>query len=250
MGAIPTKFRSKFTGQEIDQILASVKTKIDSSIISNDFNGGTDKVASAELAKILHDSLHAFSDPNYITQLILSVSGSNLYTDAEKRKLASLNADFKGVFLTKTDRDNNLNTADYDGGEMCVIRNVGNGLGEIEVWDSVVGAWVRQELYDTGIINALTILLTPSVVVNFDTTKYTTMELSITAKQTIYGTVNIQVIKMIVCSDGSNVYWSTVGNVGNNNSLITVTASSGSPSQIIATGQKGCVVTGKVLAKY
>lgn len=95
----PTRYRSLYSGQQIDNLLSSVSSKIDQTYIVNDFQtGGIDKVASAELVKTIWIDLQQFDDPNYITSLILSVPDNNLFTDALKSKLEGSSDLFKGVF--------------------------------------------------------------------------------------------------------------------------------------------------------
>ena len=66
------KYRSVFTGPQIDTILSDVQNKIDRTVIVNDFSGGADFVASAETVKTLNTSLNQLQDPAYLQSLINS----------------------------------------------------------------------------------------------------------------------------------------------------------------------------------
>lgn len=87
---MPDRYRSVFTGAEIDALLASIKTKIDQSLIKNDFTGGEGYVASAEVVKTLNDAIVNLQNPNFFKALLLSLTDNNIYTTAEKQKLASV----------------------------------------------------------------------------------------------------------------------------------------------------------------
>lgn len=66
------KYRSVFTGTQIDNILSDVQNKIDKTVIINDFSGGADFVASAETVKTLNTSVNQIQDPAYLKSLINS----------------------------------------------------------------------------------------------------------------------------------------------------------------------------------
>jgi len=246
-----TKYRSRFTGAEIDTLLASISNKIDATIIVNDWSGGTSKVASAELAKILYADMQSFKDPNYLLNLIQTIPDFNIFTTAEKTKLESMSAEFKGTFSTKTDRDNNLTTTSYVGGETCIVLNVGSGLGEIETWDYSTSSWATVELYDVGNIATISMASTTTQVYTIDTDLYSTVKLLISAQKVIAGTNNIQTIEITANSNGTDVWYSTSSNLGNNSSLVNVVVSYSYPSIVISvTGSTGTTIGGRPLAVF
>lgn len=249
MGTL-TKYRSRFTGAEIDTLLASISNKIDSSIIINDFSGGTTKVASAELAKILYADFQSLSNPNYLLSIIETIPDFNVFTTAEKTKLDGMSGEFKGVFQTTTDRDNNLVTTSYVGGECCIIVDVANSLGEIEEW--VVGyGWTRIELYNLGNLTTVTMSSTTATVYTYSTLIDSTAKMILTAQKVIGAVNNIQSIELLVCSNGTDVFYTTYGNIGNNNSLVTINVSYSSPTvTVYISGTSGTSINGRVSSLF
>lgn len=147
MATAPTKYRSSFTGSQIDRLLSSISSKLDASVIKNDFTGGANLVASAELAKQLNFQIERVLDPNYFQELFLSIPNSNLFTNADKSKLDAVdNTTYKGVFTNPTDRSTNLTTTGFVGKEVTFLLDDGSGLQSWDYWDTISGSWKKAKL--------------------------------------------------------------------------------------------------------
>lgn len=209
-------YRSIFTGQQIDSILASVKFKLDSSLIVNDYSGGTDKIASAELAKDLNNQIQSFKDPNYFKNLLLSIPGNNLYTTDEKNKLASLSTQFIGSFPDEATRDSKVVTTNLVGDELCFVVDSGDQYhtSEWTQWNNSKNSWDRVNLYDLGDNTPVPFpTISNAVIASFDSKNHTMMRCVIMAKNAT--TSQIQIVEALVAFDGINTYVSYFGELGN-----------------------------------
>lgn len=210
----PTRYRSIFTGREIDQILSSVKGKIDTSLIVNNFNGGTELIASAELAKILYQSLQQFNDPNYIKELIISVPGNNLFTDAYKNKLDGISDKFKGSFANAAARDAVINATNFAGGEIVFLLDDGSDyhLQAWTYWDAVNGVWKKSAFYKTGDISPIVVATAGTAVgTTMDKTLYSTFKAIVSAKKVL----NIQCVEVLVTTNGTDTFYSVYSEIAN-----------------------------------
>lgn len=219
----PQKYKSIYTGAQIDKLLASVPSKLDQTLIVNDLTtGGATKIASAETVKVLGASIEQFKNPNYFKSLLLSIPDSNLYTNAEKAKLASLSPLFVGSFLDAATRLSALVTTNYTGREISFLVNDGQGLNEWSRWDTTQNAWVKVQLYRTGEIATLGIV-SPTIVTltTLDITKYTMCKVILTAK----AATSVQASEFAVVYANGDTYVSEYGELGNSTSLYTITTS-------------------------
>lgn len=218
--ATPQVYRSIFTGQEIDTILAAVKNKLDASLIVNDYSGGTGKLASAEIAKDLDGRINAFSDPNYIKTLILSVPDSNIYTTEEKTKLATMSGQFLGSYPDGATRDSKVRTSSLLGGELTFIENDGTGLGlgGWFKWNNQTNQWEKAPLFDNAedVFTSVPVAAS-TIIASFDSTKFSSMRGIVQGKNATNSYVNIQEFLMIY--DGTNTYISVFGEAGNYHNL-------------------------------
>uniref|UniRef100_A0AAU6W3S5 Structural protein n=1 Tax=Pseudomonas phage Cygsa01 TaxID=3138529 RepID=A0AAU6W3S5_9VIRU len=136
-----TKYRSLFTGKQIDETLQSVRDKIDKSSITNDYSGGeADKVVSAAAVKSLSDAFDKTFTAAGIRALVDEADDSNVFTDADKRKVNGINVQFKGTVADIASRDA-IDTAQYLGGEVIlVLRNTAD-VSEFQYWDGATEVW-------------------------------------------------------------------------------------------------------------
>lgn len=136
-----TKYRSLFSGKQIDEILQSVRDKIDKSSITDDYAGGeVDKVVSAAAVKGLSDAFDRTFTADGIRALVEEAENSNVYTDSDKRKVNGINTQFKGTVVDIPSRDA-IDTAVYTGGEVIlVLRNTAD-VSEFQYWDGVGEKW-------------------------------------------------------------------------------------------------------------
>lgn len=140
----PRVYKSVFDGVTIEELLNSIKTKIDISYIVNNFNGGTELIASAELAKILYNKLDQFNDPNYIQQLFLTIPNSTIFTPQMLEQLNRLGSTFVGSYANPEDRNISVATTNFKGGEITFLLNDGNGQQELSYWDAIDLKWKKS----------------------------------------------------------------------------------------------------------
>lgn len=223
ISSAPTKFRSRYTGQEVDSLLTSITQKIDTSFIVNDFSGGSGLVASAEVAKTLYTNSLRLQDPNYIMSLILSIPNAVIVTQADLDKLNRLVGSFQGSYPNATSRNLAVNTAAFKGGELTFLVNDGNGQQELSYWDAGSLVWAKAKLTPSP---NTTPIFYPSggdaIVVTLDISRYDGAKYFVKVKS---GS-NILVFELLVCFSGSDTFWTTQGYIGNNTSIGKVVSAS------------------------
>lgn len=219
----PTKFRSKYTGAQIDDLLTSISNKIDSSYIVNDFSGGANLIASAELAKILYLQNQRLGDPNYIKTLILSIPGAAIYTTADADKLNRLAGAFQGSFANAAARNLAVNPGAFKGGELTFLINDGNGQQELSFWNATTLAWTKSQFIPNANTTPVTYTTAgDNIVFTLDTTKYEAAKYMIKAKNG----PDILVFEMLACFAGTETYWTSQGYIGSNFNIAKITSCS------------------------
>lgn len=209
----PTKYRSSFTGSEIDRLLASISDKLDASVIKNDFTGGVNLVASAELAKQLNFQIERVLDPNYFKQLFLQIPDSNLFTNADKFKLDAVdNTTYKGVYATPADRSTNLSTSGFTGKEITFLLSDADGLQSWDYWDTGSGSWKKAKLVTADELADQTFATVGTGIV----ASYAIADKKF-GKFLIYATrsTDFQGFEFLVGTNGTDTYISSYGEVGN-----------------------------------
>ncbi len=221
LGQIPTKYRSRFSGMEIDALLASISTKIDLSYIVNDFSGGEKLVASAEIAKQLFISLQRFDDPNYIKSLILSIPNSIIFTQEDKDKINRLAGFFQGSFPTIAARNLAVPTLGFTGGELTFIVNDGNGVQELSYWDVGSLTWKKSK-FVPDIVSASTNFPTAGTVVaiSMDKVKYSTAKYQVRAETD----TAVRMFEVMVVIKNANVFWTVANDIGDLTSISVASA--------------------------
>lgn len=136
-----TKYRSLFTGSQIDEILQSVRDKIDKSSITSDYTGGEeDKVVSAAAMKGLSDAFDKTFTAQGIRDLLGQAENSNVFTDEDKKKVNSINTQFKGTVIDIPSRDA-IDTTQYTGGEVILVLKNAASVSEWQYWDGAEEKW-------------------------------------------------------------------------------------------------------------
>ena len=212
------RYRSAYTGKEIDELLSSIKLKIDETYITNDYSGGTNRVASAELAKDLDTRVKKFQDPNFFKDLLSQVPDNNLFTDDYKAKLESLSDKFKGVFNNKADRDAAINTVNFLGGEITLLLDDGSDskLQEWSVWNNQRSRWEKSLFYKSGELDPITITVPGTVVfASFDRTLYNTCKMLITG---VNGSAS-QCCEALLVHNNNDTFLSVISTVGSTNQM-------------------------------
>lgn len=184
---IKKTFRSAFTGQEIDEILTSIRFKIDSTSISNEFETpgnavNEKKIASAELANILNKKITDFSNPEFLKEILEQIDDFNIYTDADKQKLTDLNTQFKGTYGTVASRNVALSDpTKLINGDLTLILDDGTGLQAFQYWDISTQKWVTAKLIRLG--DTASVTVDAPAIINFtgiDIQKYKTVKFIMT----------------------------------------------------------------------
>lgn len=248
-------YRSVYTGAEIDQAIADMQGALSAQLIVNDFSGGTGKVASAELAKILNNNIIANDQPEHIKSQLTSIADSHLLTDAEYSKFSFLerSSAFRGGFANAAARDTAISSeyAGYLGNEISFLQDDGSGdnLSEFSRWDSVAGAWRKIQLYNTGGSVPTTIATAgANNFLSFRFARYNTMKAMVQAS-TLDGTQR-QVQEAVLTYVHGDVYISVYNELGNNTGLFSLSTAVDSTNVylVLTTTQANLSVTGKILA--
>jgi len=249
MSTVPTKYRSSYTGQQIDRLLGSISSKLDATAIKNDFLGGEGQVASAELAKILNDQFQQFLDPNFFRDLIQNIPDNNLFTDEDKAKLDAVdNTTYKGVFLNSADRSANLSTSGFTGKEITFLLDDGEGLQAWDYWDTSTSSWEKAKLVTADELANLTFpTVGTGVLATFDKTERRV------GKFVVYGTkvLDFQSFEFLVGTNGTDTFISAFGEVGNAQLFDVDAQVSGDTINVrVTTLTSGVTVSGRRLTNF
>lgn len=251
-------YRSVYTGQEIDQAIADMQGALSAQLIVNDFSGGTGKIASAELAKILNNNIIANNQPAQLKSQITSIPDSHLLTDAEYSSLkyatgTGRTSAFRGVFANAAARDTAISTeyAGYHGNEISFLQDDGSGdnLNEFSRWDTSSNTWKKVQLYNTGGTVPVVIAAASSTnFLSFRFARYNTMKVLVSARSAD-GTQG-QVQEAILSYIHGDVYISVYSEVGNSSTLFNLTTAVDSTNVyvVLNTTAPNLTVTGKVMA--
>ena len=214
--SIPSRFRSQYTGKEIDELLASISGKIDSSIISLDIEeNDPNKVPATTITRNLYDQLQLFRDPSYILGIIQTLPGNNVFTDAYRLKLDSLNTQFKGAFLNRTSRNTALDSGNFSGGELTFILDDGDDGQAWDYWDNQTLSWKPAKLFKQGYENPIDAPTATTIrFAAFDVNSYTGCEFVVSAINNTK--TNVAVTKILAAVDGTNSYSCTSNFIGTN----------------------------------
>lgn len=221
LGATPTRYRSRFSGPQIEELLASISNKLELGHIVNDYTGGVELVASAESVKALYVDLQQFNDPNYIKGLITSIPDSLIFTKDDKKRLDRLAGVFQGSFPDLASRNSGVTTVGFKGGELTFIVDDGNGLQELSYWDNGSLSWKKSQFIASPNSAAITNTTNETkVLIKIDKTKYQT------SKYLVRTESNLQVFAFelnIILKNG-DVFWTTSASLGNNPDLMQISS--------------------------
>lgn len=217
-------FKIKYTAQELEALLNSIDSKLTLDDVSNDFEGGTKKLASAELAKILNTKFESLSNPDTFKGLYLNIPGSAIFTITDKTKLGTLDlSSFKGVFTNSSLRADALPpsiTNNYAGKEISFLLDNGLGQQSWDYWDSLTHTWKPSKVAAAGTVDSLTVASVGTVVyTTLDKTKYQTCKITLQATKT----TQYQSMELLVGTNGTDTYITSYAELGNA-SLIDVAA--------------------------
>ena len=221
-----TQYRSIFSGLQIDQAVAKMQSSLSITDIANDFNGGVTRVASAEIAKNLYTTINNAITPTNIKAILLSIPNSNIYTDAEKARLASMTGSIVGSFKTIADRTQALNPVAYVGTELSFIVDDGTNrsISQLSRWDITKNKWTIARLYN---VDEFTPVVVASASIfslySFDITKFSLIKVLISCVDSTGA--NRQIQEVLLSYVGSNTYISVYGEVGNSSTLFNLTSS-------------------------
>ncbi len=206
-----TKFRSVFTGGEIEEILKSVRDKLDTSAITDSFAGGEpDKIPSAKAILELSKSFDNTFTPDGVRDLLAEANNSNIFTDSFKKKLEGVSDQFKGVYVDITSRDS-IDTKTYVGGEVVLVLKNIEGRSEFEYWDAVKKKWtIVDQGNNKGGRQFTGIPLGTTVIASYDNAS------RFGGKYLIHGRTpanDSQLVEVSVVNKLLNVQWSAYGQI-------------------------------------
>ena len=221
LGATPTRYRSRFSGQQIDALLASVTNKLDIGFIIDNYTGGAELVASAESVKRIYLDLQQFNDPNYIKGLITSIPDALIFTRSDKNKLDRLAGFFQGSFPTSTERNSSVTTVGFHGGELTFLIDDGTGVQELSYWDNATLGWKKSVFVASMNSDIITnTLATTKVLIQIDKTKFQTLKYLIRTESAsqVFG------FELNILLKNSDVFWTTSASLGNNAALMSISS--------------------------
>lgn len=202
-----TVFRSQYSGSEIEEILLSVKDKINKSDIVNDFSGGAQKVASAESVKILKTWQNQFQDPEFVRTLYLTIPDSEIFTTGYKTSLEKLIRGFVGAFSTESERSTSLLNQTLVGKEVSLIIGQPGSLQRLQYYDQTTETWkdcvwtetpLPQEFESAGV----------QTVIRFPMS-FTAAEYGVT----LSNGSEMSVAKILIIHNGSQIQYTVNGSV-------------------------------------
>ena len=221
------RYNSIFSGQAIDQAVSNMQNAVTLVDIANDFNGGTTKVASAELAKTLNTNITTGLSPSNIAAIILSIPNSNIYTTAEKNKLASLSTALTGSYYDVLARTATApSPVGYVGTELSFVVHDGTNrnLAQLSRWDISSATWKMARLYN---IDEFVPVIVPTASVfplySFNKTRFSLIKVLISCVDS--AGLNRQIQEVLVSFVGTDTYISVYGEVGNSSTLFNLTTS-------------------------
>jgi len=206
---LPTKYRSLFTGTEIDQILQSVRDKIDKSAITQDFSSGeADQVVSAAAVKALSEAFDNTFTPTGVKELLAQAPDSNIFTDDDKRKVDAINVQFKGTVVDIPSRDA-IDTAQYTGGEVILVLRTAARTTEFQWWDGLTDSW---EPVNAGVGDIETVVLPTgtTVIAGYDSTLISGVKYVIHGKS---ATGDSHMAEVMIVSKGVEISFSVFAEV-------------------------------------
>ncbi|ACV50244.1 hypothetical protein [Delftia phage PhiW-14] len=209
---VASRYRSRYTGRQIDELLGSIRGKIDTTYIVNDWSGGKDLVSSAELSKLLYERLEKFNDPIYVKELYLTIPDADIFTKQDRAKLDRTIGFFLGSFPNAAERNLAINTIGFKGGELTFLMDDGEGLQELSYWDTSSLSWQKSkwtremnggtEAPSTG---------SDTAVIVIDRNKFSAGKYMVKATQGLL----VQVIELLVVIAGDHAWWTSYAPVGN-----------------------------------
>ena len=219
-------YRSIFSGQQIDDAVSGMQNVLTKVSIVNDFSGGTDKAASAQLAVTLNNSIINLTSPASIQTALLSINGNQMFTTAEQTKLNNLSTSFVGSYINPTTRTANLNPVNFVGTELSGLIDDGTnrGMSQISRWDYPSASWKQLRLYNVDEFIPLSVPTASAVpIYSFDITRFSFIKMLVCCADT--AGLNRQIQECLVSFVGTNTYISVYGEVGNNSNLFNLTTS-------------------------
>jgi len=219
----PIKYRSVFTGQEIDEAIATMRaSSLGIGLLVNDFSGGVSKIASAELAKILKTTVDANDEPAHIKAQLMSIPNAKVLSDVEYNRVVNLGntVAFRGSFANADARATATNTESvgYIGGEITFIADDGSHdhLPEFSTWDWNNSVWRKVQLYNEGGTFPVVVATASATnLFNFKANRYSAIKVLIVSSNG-NGTQK-QVQEALITHIGTDTYISVYNEVGNAN---------------------------------
>lgn len=213
------KFMSRYSGTEIDKILSSVNEKLSFNDIVDDYSGGgNQKVASAESVRKLQVWSKQFEDPEWLTELLKSIDGFEVFSEDDKTSLDDLKHGFIGTYQDAVERQSRISDLSLLGGEVSLLKNK-SGVQSLEYYDSIKRLWSQCKwTKDEKQSEQIEVSGGSKLVYQFERFNISTVKLLIRTE-----TANdICVIELIGCIKNGNTFWTTSGYVGSNPQLIKV----------------------------
>lgn len=143
------RFKSKFTGADIEALLSKAQNAISSVDVTDSYTEGkSGTVFSGVGAKALYDYVNDRTSGETLKTQIEAIPGVTVFTDADKAKLDKVSDKFVGSFLDIASR-NAFDTSGLVGNEICFVRANELANPMFYYWEDTLGVWVKA--IDDGI---------------------------------------------------------------------------------------------------
>lgn len=210
-------FQSELTGQEIEEALKSVKDKVSTSDIVNDYSGGITKIASAESVKLLNDWKTRFGDPEFIRELYLTIPESRVFTAQNLLDLEAVKRRFVGAFKTPSERTTSLISQPLQGSEVSLLIGENGALQQLQFYDSLTASW-KTCVWSESPTTQEYAAVGEQTVIRFDGSLYTAAEYGIVISNGSLTSFS----KLMIAHNSNEIFYTVNGSVENAPDLLTI----------------------------
>lgn len=145
-----TRFKSRFTGAEIEQLLVKAQSSISDSVITDSYTDGKEgTVFSGVGAKALHTLMIDRTSGETLKAAIEAIPNVAVFTEADRAKLTQMSDKFVGAVRDIASR-NAIDTSSFVGDEVVFVRSDQDGNPAFFYWDDTNGKWLNAIADGTG----------------------------------------------------------------------------------------------------
>ena len=139
---VETRFKSRFTGEEIENLLVRAQSSLSESSLTDSYTDGIEgTVFSGKGAKSLYELLLDRTSGETLKNSIDAIPGISLFTDTDKAKLDKISDKFVGGVRDIATR-NAIDTSSFTGDEVVFVRSDSFGNPNFFYWDDINSEWL------------------------------------------------------------------------------------------------------------